>query len=591
MPGKTNVLARFWQELKRRKVMRVITVYAAVAFVILQLVEILAPSLRLPDWTMNFILALLIIGFIIAVILSWIYDVKPEGGLEKTEPAKDADVMVGKQSSNGWKIASYISLVVIAALILLNIQPRISSPRKISRMEKSIAVLPFYFYSNDTEAEDIGDAFANEITTQLCKVSGFDRVISHTSTRQFKGSDRLSIPEIGKILKANFIIEGSMERQNEEVSIQIQIIEAAGDDHLWAHEFRGEWKEIFTIRANIAKEVARRLQTILSPEEIEKIEKVPTEHLDAYEYYLLGDRLREEGTPVSLQKAKAYFSKAIEIDQNYLQSYVKLAYTYGNLAFHGSMRPTEAYPEMLRLANLIQEMDSLSGEAFELKSLVDYYYHFDFTRAEMNLERALELDPLNMEIFRNYAEYYFYLGRFEESIEMDRKAMTLDPLYPYSSQLPALHLYFAGKKDSAYSLLKSFYGDRKNERTWLGFLYLLEGAYDLALNELEGLQNDDSPFLQSRLGLLYHKLGKTEHARKILSILEARAEKEFVSYTLRGALLAELEQEDRALDYLKKGYEEREEYVMMLMHFDKLSYAGLRNHPQFMEIMQKVMPQ
>ncbi len=138
-----NKLAQFWQELKRRKVLRVITVYAAVAFVILQLVEILAPSLRLPEWTMNFILVILIVGFIIAVILSWVYDIRPEGGIVKTEPVhkvKEEDV---PKSSSSWKIASYISFVVIVGLIVLNVIPRTKRVIEKEILEKSIAVLPF----------------------------------------------------------------------------------------------------------------------------------------------------------------------------------------------------------------------------------------------------------------------------------------------------------------------------------------------------------------------------------------------------------------------------------------------------------------
>jgi TolB-like protein len=590
MPGRTNALARFWQELKRRKVIRVITVYAAVAFVILQLVEILSPGLRLPDWTINFILALLIIGFAIAVILSWIYDVKPEGGLEKTEPGPQTEITSKTSSSDGWKIASYISIVIILALILINILPRISGSKKISRLEKSIAVLPFYFYSSDADAEDIGDAFANEITTQLCKVTGFDRVISHTSSRQFKGSDRLSIPEIGRALNANFIIEGVLERQHEDVSIHIQIIEAAGDHHLWAEDFKGKWEDIFSIRADIAKQVAGKLQTILSPEEIEQIEKVPTVHLDAYEYYLLGSRLLDDGSSFSIQKAMDHFKRSIHIDPGFLQSYVSLAYCYGNLAFFGSLRPGEAYPEMLRLANLILETDSLSGEAYELMSIVEYYYHFDFPRSEKSLNQALALNPSNPKFYRTYAEFYCYLGRSEESTAMDRRAMILDPLYPFTSKLPAIHLYFAGKKDSAYSLLKTYYGKNYQGRPWLGFLYLQENEYALAFSELKHVREGDSPFMQTQLGALYNKLAEPEKTREILEALETRAKKEFVSYTLRGALLAELGHETQALEYLRKGYTEREEYVMMLMHFDKLSYAGLRKHPEFLEIMEKVMP-
>ncbi len=143
MPGKPNQPLNFWQERKRRKVLRVITVYAAVAFVILQLVEILAPSLRLPDWTMNFILVILIVGFIIAIILSWIYDIHPEGGIVKTEPAHKAKIEEIPKSSSSWKIASYISFVVIVALIVLNIILRNDRQKEIAILDKSIAVIPF----------------------------------------------------------------------------------------------------------------------------------------------------------------------------------------------------------------------------------------------------------------------------------------------------------------------------------------------------------------------------------------------------------------------------------------------------------------
>ena len=143
MPQPTNKLSKFWQELKRRKVVRVITVYAAAAFVILELVDILAPSLRLPDWTLNLVLILLIVGFIIAVILSWIYDIHPEGGIVKTEPAHKAKIEEIPKSSSSWKIASYISFIVIVALIVLNIIPRKSLSNRNEIQDKSIAVLPF----------------------------------------------------------------------------------------------------------------------------------------------------------------------------------------------------------------------------------------------------------------------------------------------------------------------------------------------------------------------------------------------------------------------------------------------------------------
>jgi len=162
-----NKLSQFWQELKRRKVIRVITVYAAAAFVILELTDIVAPSLGLPDWTLNFIIILLCVGFIISVIVSWIYNIHPEGGIVKTEPAIKVSEESVHPSSNGWKIASYISFVVIGALIVLNILLRIHPSLDNSFMGNSIAVLPFEDMSTEKDQEYFCDGITIEIINSL----------------------------------------------------------------------------------------------------------------------------------------------------------------------------------------------------------------------------------------------------------------------------------------------------------------------------------------------------------------------------------------------------------------------------------------
>ena len=143
-----NKLSRFWQELKRRNVVRVITVYAGAAFVILELTDIITEPLKLPSWLLPVVIVLLSIGFIISVILSWIYDIHPEDGMVKTEPAEKVKPAVMPKSSNSWKIASYFSFVVIVGLIVLNIIPRSNNKQT---LEKSIAVLPFINESSDLE--------------------------------------------------------------------------------------------------------------------------------------------------------------------------------------------------------------------------------------------------------------------------------------------------------------------------------------------------------------------------------------------------------------------------------------------------------
>lgn len=177
MPLNLNILSKFWQELKRRKVARTITVYAAAAFVILELSDIVAPSLGLPDWTLNFIIMLLCVGFLIAVILSWIYDMHPEGGIVKTEPAEKVREASAPTSSKGWRIASYISFVVIFGLIVLNIIP-LAGKKEI--LEKSIAVLPFINDSPEQTEMYFIDGTMESILDNLCKIEDL-RVVSRTS--------------------------------------------------------------------------------------------------------------------------------------------------------------------------------------------------------------------------------------------------------------------------------------------------------------------------------------------------------------------------------------------------------------------------
>lgn len=250
----------------------------------------------------------------------------------------------------------------------------------------------------------------------------------------------------------------------------------------------------------------------------------------------------------------------------------------------------EAYPEMLKLANLVLELDSLSGYGYEIKAIIDYYFHYDFARSKKNYEKALALDPENGEFYRAYADWFTWLGRFDEALETDKKVIELDPLYPYNGILHALHLFLAGERDSAFSVMYAIDKHGGYKGPWLGILYLKEGNYQQAIQEMEHTEILSDPFAVSQLGLAYSKTGNLEMTSSLLDLLESRSGIEYVSYIHRGALLAELGRKQEALDYLRLGYEEREEYIIMLMHFDRLSYAGLRTHPEFMEIMQKVMP-
>ncbi len=326
MPDKSNNPFKFWEELKRRKVVRVVTVYGAAAFVIIELINNITEPLSLPEWVPTLFIVLLTIGFLITIVISWIFDITPEG-VQKTKPKSQVKTNEKQVASRGWKISTYISGLVIVAFVLIYIVSSIKQSTDISKLEKSIAVLPFENWNSEAEYAHMGDAITDEIILELQKIKEFDRVLSRSSTMQYK-ENRPTIPEIAEKLGVNYLIEGSIQRHGEDVSIRVQVIRAKNEDHIWGDEFDGKWKEIFSIQDKIALQVAKELKAVLSPEAIEQIEKEPTENLEAYDLYLKGRYFWNKRTETGILEAIGIFSVAIEKDSTYALAWAGLADCY-----------------------------------------------------------------------------------------------------------------------------------------------------------------------------------------------------------------------------------------------------------------------
>ena len=592
-PGKK--LARLRQELKRRNVVRVITVYAAAAFVIMELVSIIVEPLRLPEWTLPLIIVLLCVGFIIAVILSWIYDLTP-AGIAKTGPVKENGGDTQPKSSGiiGWKVTTIISLLVIASLILLNIFKISGRSGDIRKLEKSIAVLPFYYYNMDPEAEDLGDAFSNEIITQLYKIKGFDRIISHTSTLSYKGADMPSIPIIGDELNVNFIIEGSLERQNENVLIQIQIVRADTDDHIWADEFKGEWKNIFEIRASIAKDVASELKTLLSENEIEQIEKQATDNLEAYDLYLLGNQYSQEATEESYLKAIEFYESAIELDPMFALAYVGIGDVYRSMFFRANWLPEIAYEKSREALLKALEIDDQLAETHYSLARVKYEYDFEFVAAEEEFKKAIELNPNLARAYVYYGDLQFLRGRLQEALELAKKAILLEPTSIHNKTILGFGYYLAGYPDSAIIRLNSLiqqYPDIETPKRFLGAVYLSTGEFQEAITMLEKTVEID-PVSQGGhmlLGIAYARAGMEEKTRKQLEVFN-RQEKEGKSVSFpRALLLAELGKIDSAMYWLERSYREKCQWVIYLREYDYF-FTTIRSDPRFIDFYNKIFP-
>jgi len=448
MTQSLNRLTQFWQELKRRKVVRVITVYAAVAFVILQLVEILAPSLRLPEWTMNFILVILIVGFIIAVILSWLYDIHPEGGIVKTEPAHKVKDENRAVSSNSWKIASYISFLVIVGFIVFHVISRNDKSDGIVILDKSIAVLPFVNDSPDQENDYFMNGYMMSILNNLSMIEDL-RVIPRPSVEQYRNSTK-PIPEIAAELDVNYLLYASGQMLGDNIRITIQLLRA-DEKTLWSNPYNRKIEEVedhIALQSDIAQSVAKEIDAIITPEKVELIEKIPTTNLTAYYYYQRGreeywrSRLnREYGT--ALKQAEFFFNKALEYDSEYALAYAGLAMVHYSKYYTWSRSGDQYSADFYQSKNL-DSMNLLAQRAMDLDDqIADAYFAKGVYEQERgNLEEGLEymndalkINPNHTLAMLGAASIYGDLYDFVNKLTMLHKAASME----HGSPLPVIY--------------------------------------------------------------------------------------------------------------------------------------------------------
>jgi TolB-like protein len=429
----------------------VVTVYAGAAFVIIELINNITEPLRLPEWTPTLVIVLLVIGFPIVIIFSWIYDIHPEGGIVKTEPVEKAVSIQDSKTSNGWKISSYISFIVILVLIAINIFGSKKDYRIDESLEKSIAVLPFRNLSGDLGQDFICDGLTEEVINNLYKVESLNRVPSLTTVLNYKNSNK-DIAEIATELQVNYILECSYKKLVDKLRFSTLLIEAKTKDHIWQHDFDRPKEEYSSIPSDIALEIINQLKIVITSLEEENIKKVYTTNPVAYELYQQASFFKrlgrdEEGLASSVELLK----EAIKLDPEFTLAYASLTESYvlqywfkydqsgdilvkaketidtalkidpelpevyiafANYYYHGFLNYSEALGYLEKASELISDNPQI---AF-LKAVI-YRRMGKWQEALTCFVNALEKDPLSQEIIFNQSETYFCLGKYQEALE------------------------------------------------------------------------------------------------------------------------------------------------------------------------------
>src|SRR6266568_4157906 len=454
----------FFAELKRRNVYKVAIAYAVVAWLLMQVASQIFPFFEIPNWAVRLVVLLLIIGFPVALILAWAFELTPEG----IKRAEDVDLSPTLTRKTGRKLDFFIIavlLLVIGILLFQRLHPNVS-PAVSSSLEKSIAVLPFENLSEDKAFAFFADGVQDEILTDLAKIADL-KVISRTSVMQYKNVSTRNLPEIAHALKVAHVLEGSVQRSANRVRVSAQLIDARNDTHVWAEKYDRELADIFTIQSEIAQKIANQLQAKLSPTEKSAMNERPTSDMVAYDLYLRAKELMYDSLVNPSRereddfKAVQLLDQAVARDPAFLLAHCLLVYAHDDIYNYNYDRTETRLALAENSVRAAVRLQPDSGETHLAQAIHFYwgYLNYDRARDELakaqhalpnnaqifnflglidrrqgrwdeairNLERAVDLDPRNTDVIGDLESTYFNLRRYGEAIAMANRALALDP--------------------------------------------------------------------------------------------------------------------------------------------------------------------
>jgi len=511
---------------------------------------------------------------------------------EKKGPAPDETAKQQTQRA-GFRYTFVIAggaLVAIAVLLVgLNVGGlrdrflRESSPVQI----QSLAVLPLENLSGDKEQEYFADGMTDELITDLAKISAI-RVISRTSIVQYKGTKK-PLPEIGRELNVDAVVEGTVTRAGNRVRITAQLIRATTDKHLWAEEYEGDLGDILKLQSEVARAITDEIQIKLTPQENIRLASARPVNPESHEAYLKGRYYLEKWSADGTRQAIGYFQQAIEEDPNSALAYAGLAECY----MHWSPLPSkESHTKAKAAALKAMELDETLGEAHGSLAVVKFIDDWDLPGADKEFKRAIELDPSYGEAHHEYSHYLMQMGRTEESLTESNRFLELDPLSP----APNLHLgwyYVSVKKyDQAIEQLQKTLKMDPNyaeAHSWLGQTYEQKKMYAQAAAEFQkavALSRGDS-YYRALLGHAYAISGKREQAQAIIAALKSESSPASPTDVETAIVYTGLGDRDQAFAWLEKAWRRRSGYLPYFFRVNPM-FDSLHSDRRFADLVRRI---
>jgi TolB-like protein/DNA-binding winged helix-turn-helix (wHTH) protein/Flp pilus assembly protein TadD len=499
---------------------------------------------------------------------------------EKAAPERAGDPgwlsFRGKALWNSWTgliLGFALAVLVVGGLIAFNFR-ELRSPIFGSASRHpfhSLAVLPLDNVNADPKQEYFADGMTEELITQLSKL-GAVRVISHTSVMQYRGTQK-SLRQIATELRVDAVVEGAVQLDGNRVRITAQLIDGATDEHIWAENYDRELGDVLLLQSDVATAIAKQIDLRLTPQQQQKLQAgAHPVNPDAYQSYLLGRYYWNQRTANGLAKSGQYFQDAIKKDPNFALAYSGLSDYYAFLTLIGGpeiLPPRQAMLQSKNAAIKALQLDDSSAEAHTSMAHVLHNYDWDFTKAEAEFQRAIELNPNYSTAHHLYAHLLMQMGRPDESLREAKRALELDPLSPFINNGLARQYYLSRQYDKAIAQCQ-----RATEidpaylpsRILLGLIYDQTGKMAEAISELKQAR-DMAPALPMAHALLaygYARAGNKAEAQKELDELTQMSHTRYVPTSYFALVAIASGDKDKAFALLQQSFQERSEQILYL---------------------------
>ncbi len=587
----------FFNELKRRNVFKVAAAYAIVGWLIMQAGEVMAPALRLPDWINSALAFFLILGFPLAMLFAWAFELTPEG--IKKDKGVDQDQSLA--NANGVILNRTIIIALVLALAYFSFDKFLLDPKRDADLlqtevaqavemtdpvaegkvptSKSIAVLPFINMSSDPEQEYFSDGITEEVLNLLVKIPEL-KVTSRTSVFSFKGQN-IDIPTVAEKLGVAHILEGSVRKAGNRVRITTQLIEVSNDVHLWSETYERQLDDIFAIQDEIAREVVKALKIQLLGE----APSAASTNIEAYNLYLRGKYFATLGTRESLESAVTAYQEAIALDATFAPPWEGLSSVLRTQASYGFTDMQETMEASRQAAKRALELDDKFAEAWLALAEIQFYYDWDWSRADVTMRTALKYGSKNAPVLREVAWVALTLGEAARALELAQLAVALDPL-DYEGLINLGTTYWAlgqpEEEERIYRQILELFPEAVSVKSWLAAALTVQGHPEEGLQYLDF--DSENRWQQAMSTIVLHNLGRHEEERPIRQkIIDDKGKTWAFGVALTYSWHGDT---DKAFEWLDIAFEQKDAYLSQLIYNPWL--APLHDDPRWEKILDKI---